>query len=115
MLISEDPKVTLEHAVSKGLIRTPEANLRSKVASISATLELLEKKKARIDYEIRKQKSSLVRKRQELVRASKSFKSKSKVLRESEVDSPVSLNLETWISKYDAKILQESARILDQD
>lgn len=53
------------------IVNKPQQNLRSKIGSLIRSIENLEAKRARIDYELKKQKRSLARKRMELKKDSK--------------------------------------------
>lgn len=115
MLIKSEPKSNLKSLEEAGRIQNSETNLRSKCDSILRALTSMLAKKERLDYEIRKQKASLTRKRQELLRVSRGFKSKKKSLRESQIQDDQVGHLEDWLLRYDSQLLQESARILDTD
>lgn len=115
MLIKSEPIVSLKALEEAGRIQNSETNLRSKCDSILRALTSMLAKKERLDYEIRKQKASLTRKRQELLRVSRGFKSRKKTLRESTGTIDQIGNLEDWLIRYDSQLLQESARILDTD
>lgn len=105
----------LSQLLESGLITGPESNLRSKMGSLLRSIENLTQKKLRIEYQIKVQKRSLARKREELKKASKHFK----VTLES-ASSPEALYLKANSSsdlklELDEYLLQESFRILDSD
>lgn len=117
MLIFDSRKSNLEILEEAGLISTPEKNLRSKIDSILRSLENLSQKKLRIEFEIKKQRKSLERKRLELKRSHKSQTFKAKIALESS-DS----NLEQFLIKslqeqlrLDSIALQETDLVLNQD
>lgn len=96
------------------LISNSEKNLRSKISSINRSLENLMAKRNRIDYEIRKQKKSLTRKREELKRATTGSPAKMKSLIQESGDDRSQKVLDFLeLRKYDSKLLSESDRLLD--
>lgn len=98
---------------SSGLINSPEANLRSKVNSLTEQIKLLEAKRTRLDYEIRKQKKSLVRKREELKKNSTSKRTKASLFSEAGDDLILSRSKVTSdLLRLDSQLLQESDRVL---
>lgn len=105
--------LTLE---SGKLINTPEKNLRLKVESLVRNLEQLESKKSRLDYEIRKQRKSLVRKREELKRASKQMRTRDSAVfeRHSVLDEVLIDQAFEEIKRWDSLLLQKSDQLLDQ-
>lgn len=113
-MLNADLELDLILLESSGIITTSEKNLRSKIESINRSLENLNAKRDRIDFEIKKQKRSLVRKREELKRVSKRLKTKTSLLQESE-DETSSQSLERCldIQKLDSILLQDSNQMLE--
>lgn len=100
---------------SSGIIQTPVKNLSSKVDSILRSIQNLTEKKVRIEYEIRKQKASLSRKRSELKKAQKSTSRRIKISLESSDPTQQSKTEELQnFQKQVSKLLEESARVLDE-
>lgn len=100
---------------SSGIIQTPVRNLSSKVDSILRSIQNLTEKKVRIEYEIRKQKASLSRKRSELKKAQKSTSRRIKISLESSDPTQQSKTEELRnFQKQVSKLLEESARVLDE-
>lgn len=100
---------------SSGIIQTPVKNLSSKVDSILRSIQNLTEKKVRIEYEIRKQKASLTRKRSELKKAQKSTSRRIKISLESSDPTQQSKTEELQnFQKQVSKLLEESARVLDE-
>lgn len=116
MLIPEPLETTLENARLAGVISTPEKNLRSKMDSILRSLENLTQKKLRIEFEIKKQQKSLIRKRQELRRSSSTRSKKLKVALESSQIEPNSdyESRSRSIQILDSRLLQESDQALNR-
>lgn len=112
--MSSMDKSDFDYLVEAKVITTEDLNLRSKIESITRSLEALASKRARIDYEIKKQKISLTRKREELKRVTKRNHVKLSVSLESgsliHELSPEDCLLE--LQRYDAKLLQESDQAL---
>lgn len=98
-----------------GVISTSEKNLRSKIDSITRSLENLSEKKARIDFEIKRQKRSLTRKRAELKKSQRSTQAKFSLSLESGriYPGPISQIDPRDIQVLDSKLLQESNQVLD--
>jgi polyhydroxyalkanoate synthesis regulator phasin len=100
---------------SSGIIQTPVKNLSSKIDSILRSIQNLTEKKVRIEYEIRKQKASLTRKRSELKKAQKSTSRRIKISLESSDPTQQSKTEELQnFQKQVSKLLEESARVLDE-
>lgn len=97
------------------VISTADKNLRSKIDSIIRSLENLSEKKARIEFEIKRQKKSLTRKRAELKKVSRSNQAKLSLSLESgAVVTDTSPQEETLnLQILDSKLLQESSQQLD--
>lgn len=114
-MITAKQKVQLHYLEKTQMISSPEKNLRTKIESLLRNLEQLESKKSRLDYEIRKQKKSLIRKREELKKASKSLKTRTSLVQESlELNGNFNeLEAVLEIRKLDNILLQESNQILD--
>lgn len=97
-------------------INTPRKNLISKIDSILRNLENLSQKKLRIEFEIKKQKSSLQRKRDELKKAQKSLRVKTRISLES-ADSISEFSSEQELDDYlkrCSRYLSETQRVLDE-
>lgn len=110
-----DPKLLtsqLDVLTEAQVISTPERNLRSKIDSLLRSIENLESKRARIDYELKKQKRSLARKRMELKKDSKHLKAKTESALKAGVLIEQADPRFPWNS-IDDYLLQESARKLD--
>lgn len=115
MQMTENEVILLTQLEEAQVISTSEKNLRSKIDSIVRSLENLSEKRARIDFEIKRQKRSLTRKRQELKKVSSSTQMKAHLTLESTKDFP-GLRLTDKRSELrvlDSKLLQESSRVLD--
>jgi len=98
-------------------INTPRKNLISKIDSILRNLENLNQKKLRIEFEIKKQKSSLHRKRDELKKAQKSLRVRTRISLES-ADSISEFQSEQELDdflKRCSKYLSETQRVLDEE
>lgn len=101
---------------SHQLISTPDKNLRSKIDSILRSLENLTEKKARIEFEIKRQKKSLARKRAELKRVSRTNSAKISVSFETGIpilDDQIPEEVLT-LQRLDSKLLQESSQALEE-
>lgn len=110
-------KEPFDQFVEAGLITNSEKNLRSKIDSILRSIENLTEKRLRIEYEIKKQKKSLYRKRQELKRSSKTTRRKISLSLESVSNSgslPIELDSRE-LRRLDSILLEKSNRILEQD
>lgn len=114
--MTNDEEKLLSVLESTQTISTSEKNLRSKIDSIVRSLENLSEKKARIDFEIKRQKKSLTRKREELKRVSKSNQAKVTLTLESKGINPDIISegvLE--LNRLDSKLLQESNLVIEQE
>jgi hypothetical protein len=111
----QSPKeISIKALEETGIITTPEKNLRSKIDSILRSLENLTNKKLRIEFEIKKQKASLVRKRQELKKSSKSTTLRGKVALENSNPKPENLEAEIQeLRRLDSILLESSNRMLE--
>lgn len=101
---------------ASGIITDSGKNLRSKIESISRSIENLQEKKLRIEFEIKRQKKSLVRKREELKK--ETSRTSAKVSLALESDSFYNLLLEDdfqQLRAIDSRLLSESSRVLEQD
>lgn len=95
------------------IISSSEKNLRSKIDSIIRSIENLTEKKLRIEFEIKKQKLSLERKRLELKKSHKTTKVKVKAALES---GSIQVTSEgTDPNMIDNYLLRVSHQILEQD
>lgn len=115
MHMTESEVTLLTQLEEAQVISTSEKNLRSKIDSIVRSLENLSEKRARIDFEIKRQKKSLTRKRQELKKVSSSTQIKAKLVFESSENFPgVQLSdRRPELRVLDSRLLQESSRVLD--
>lgn len=96
------------------IISSSEKNLRSKIESILRSLENLSQKKLRIEFEIKRQKKSLIRKREELKRVSKSTSKRLSLTIEAQNQNPEVLQEKLReLRVLDNKLLQESSRLLE--
>jgi hypothetical protein len=112
--MNPETKHLLDSLSESKLIKDPDKNLRSKIDSIVRSLENLSEKKLRIEFEIKKQQKSLIRKRQELKLRSKSNRAKLKVSLESQQISEDNCPQEIKdLLRLDSILLQESDRVLD--
>lgn len=100
-----------------GQISSSEANLRSKIQSLLNSLENLSQKKIRIEFEIRRQKKALARKREELKRTSKSLTAKGSIRLEASDLSRISSGAEKplTLQYVDQVLLRESANVLEEE
>lgn len=109
----DQEKIVLEDSFKDPIPKNPRQNLESKIGSLINSLENLASKKARIEFEIKKQKRSLTRKREELKRVSKSISGKTRLALESTYsDSDREQVLQE--QKRIQSLLSESARILEE-
>jgi len=101
-----------ELSESTKVIQEPEQNLRSKMDSLMRSIENLTAKKLRIDFELKKQKRSLARKRMELKKSHQTIS----VRLESAKINPILLETVGQqvqdFNQIDDRLLRESARIL---
>lgn len=113
-MITEENFKDLTFLEDAGVITTADKNLRSKIESIDRNLEQLLQKKLRIEFEIKRQKKSLVRKREELKKVTSRNNAKLKLTLESGnlVPDPCEEHY-TWLRQFDSKLLQESSQRLD--
>lgn len=113
-MITEDIEKNLQVLQEKQIISSAEKNLRSKIDSILRSLENLSEKKLRIEFEIKRQKKSLIRKRAELKRVSSTSSKKLTLAIENKVissDDPQKGS--QFLRVLDNKLLQESSRVLE--
>lgn len=95
--------------------QNPKQNLESKIESIIRTIENLSEKKIRIDFELRRQKKSLARKREELKRVSRSSQAKVSLSLENSFNTNLQeIEDQQYALKRTQFLLQESARILEE-
>lgn len=94
--------------------RTSKQNLESKIESLIRSIRNLSEKQMRLEFELKRQKKSLARKREELKRVSKTTQIKGNLTLES--SDPESQYQETRTDdiKRTQSLLQESARILEE-
>lgn len=113
-MLPEDYKEDLDFLREAKVITTADKNLRCKIDSILRSLENLSAKKLRIEYEIKKQKKSLLRKRQELKKVSKSNQKKLTIALESGnlIESPSEEEL-SFLRRLDSILLEESSQQLE--
>lgn len=115
-MITEDDYKDLLFLESNSVITTEDRNLRSKIDSLTRSLENLSQKKLRLEFEIKRQKKSLIRKREELKRVSKRNTAKLKLTLESgNLILAPSLEQKTWITQFDSKLLQNSNLVLEKN
>lgn len=101
---------------SNSIIQTPAKNLSSKVDSILRSIENLTQKKLRIEFEIKKQKKSLLRKKEELRKVQNSNRRRLKISLESADPNSESIQEEfDLFQKEVSRLLEKSARVLDED
>ena len=100
---------------TSSIIQTPAKNLSSKIDSILRSIENLTSKKIRLEYEIKKQKTSLLRKRSELKKVQKSTSRRIGISLESS-DPNQTINEEELkaFQREVSRLLEESARVLDE-
>lgn len=111
----------LSSLLSEGVITDPEKNQRSKIASLVSQINLLTQKKQRLEFEIKKQKEVLARKRTSLKGRRKTSPNK-----KSSTAVKASLSLEDFdlfndlqeeelkkLKRIDDTLLSESSRILE--
>lgn len=116
MLMDElqDLSPKLHSLVEAKVINSSQQNLRSKMDSLLRSIKSLQEKRSRLDYEIRKQKSALLKKRLELRRETRSIRSKAPTVHGSTVNESLTLLLEApELAKIDNYLLRESARLVD--
>lgn len=115
-MITEDVTKDLTFLEKNSIITTEDKNLRSKIDSLTRSLENLSQKKLRLEFEIKRQKKSLIRKREELKRVSKRNTAKLKLTLETGnlIDSPTEEQF-TWLQKLDSTLLQESNLMLEKN
>lgn len=113
-MLPEDYKEDLTTLVESGVITTADKNLRCKIDSILRSLENLSAKKLRIEYEIKKQKKSLSRKRQELKKVTKSNQKKLSIALESGTLKQLpGKDGNSFIRRLDSILLEQSSQQLD--
>lgn len=113
-MISENDYNNLRFLEENSVISTEDKNLRSKIDSLTRSLENLSEKKLRLEFEIKRQKKSLIRKREELKRVSKRNSAKLNLTLESGNQALANPGEITWISRLDSKLLQESDQALER-
>lgn len=113
--MTENDLLFIDRLAETKVITTADRNLRSKIDSITRSLENLTEKKARIEFEIKRQKKSLTRKREELKRVSHSNQAKLSVRLESgTLQTDLSPEQEVlYLEKLDARLLHKSHQQLD--
>lgn len=94
--------------------RTSKQNLESKIESLIRSIQNLSEKKSRLEFELKRQKKSLARKREELKRVSKTTQIKGTLTLESSEIEPQHQETRTDDFKRTQSLLQESARILEE-
>lgn len=103
----------LAEASQMKVITQPQQNLRSKIESLIRSIDNLEAKRSRIDYELKKQKRSLARKRMELKKDSKHLRAKTESALQSGALNESFHSRTVNILNQDSSLLQRSAEILD--
>lgn len=90
-------------------------NLESKIESLIRSIENLSEKKGRIEFELKRQKKSLARKREELKRVSKSSQAKVTLsVEQSDSNTSIGKQISPDELRRTQTLLQESARILEE-
>lgn len=112
--MTENDTNFLDALLEQKVISDSEKNLRSKVDSIVRSIENLTEKKARLDFEIKKQKKSLTRKREELKRVSNSTQVRERLTLESSSPAgyPDQEDLKV-LHKLDQQLLESSFRVIE--
>lgn len=95
------------------VITGPDMNLRSKIDSLMRSIENLTEKKLRIDFEIKKQKRSLARKRNELKKSSAHFRARLESADKIEFKNGETYSRRELVEAVDNYLFQESDRILN--
>lgn len=95
------------------VITGPDMNLRSKIDSLVRSIENLSEKKLRIDFEIKKQKRSLARKRNELKKSSAHFRATLESAAEIELRSGEFVSRKELVEAIDNYLFQSSDRVLN--
>lgn len=108
----EEEEVKTEASQSQ-VPKNPKQNLESKIESLINSIKNLSEKKLRIEFELKRQKKALARKREALKRETKSSQVKAKISLESE-QSPTPEEKLIDDQKRTQRLLQESARILEE-
>lgn len=103
----------LEESSNPKVPKDPKQNLMSKIDSLIRSIENLSHKRARIKFEIERQKRSLARKREELKRVQKSQSSKVTIQLESTSDPQPRAETSGEMKRIQ-NLLSESARILEE-
>lgn len=88
-------------------------NLKSKMDSLIRSIENLSEKKIRLEFEIRRQKKSLARKREELKRLSRNSKAKISLSLEAQTLDENLKDPQAERKEID-RLLSESARLLEE-
>lgn len=113
--MEERDKQGLQSLKEAKVIQDSDMNLRTKIDSILRSIENLSSKKARIEFEIKRQKKSLYRKREELKKVSKSNRTKINLSLES--GNLIHPDLEEkdllQLQRLDSILLAESSRVLE--
>lgn len=115
MIQDEDLYPILDQALESNLISNEQANLRSKISSISRSIEQLSQKKLRIEFEIKRQKKSLARKREELKKSSLAVSGKLALESYNPFLFSFSEEQLNTLRKMDSKLLSESADVLEKN
>lgn len=113
-LLHEERQGVKEGTATSSAPRTSKQNLESRIESLIRSIQNLSEKKLRIDFELKRQKRSLARKREELKRVSKSSHARAKISLESSVDPQIEKETMMVEKKRTQSLLQESARILEE-
>lgn len=116
--LKEEIQSSLNNLRESNVISTSDSNLRSKTDSILRNLKQMQAKQERLEKEIKNQRKVLLRKREELKKASKRLRNSKKTnqaLLESQSNFLAKPGLQTDLEnvrRYDSKILQESDQML---
>lgn len=110
-----DLRSSLKVLQERTIITEPDKNLRSKIDSIVRSIESLSAKRDRIDYEIKRQKKSLERKRMELKKSNTHLRSEQTLDAKFRVSSGLlSESLSLSLGDIDDYLLRESHRVLEK-
>lgn len=115
-MLDEFDLLELSNLTEAGVVNDADKNLRSKIDSILRSIENLTAKKLRLEFEIKKQKKSLIRKREELKKQTSSTRKKITLKLESgaPVEEIPSNEEIQKLRRIDSKLLQESSFVIDE-
>lgn len=110
----EEQKVESEVLTETAIPKDSREQLKSKMDSLIDSIQNLSRKKLRIEFELKRQKKALARKREELKRTSHSSKAKATLSLEGSNLNPQLEEKRVEDIKRVQNLLQESARILEE-